>query len=143
MQTLKKAINELNNSDYCCVAIKEDKVYYANGIGVKPIMQWLSQDEAFFENAVVADKIIGKAAALLLILSNVKAVYGRVMSDSAIEILTKYNVPYEYGEKVPNIVNRTNTGMCPLEQSVVDIDTPNEAYIAIKQKISELMKDKS
>ena len=142
MPTLRKAIDELNFNEYSCVVLKNNELFHANGIGVKPIIQWLAIDINFFANTLVADKIIGKAAALLLILGKAKAVYGKVMSQGAIDILTKYNIHYEYGEKVEYIANRTNTGMCPLEQSVVDIDTPNEAYVAIKQKISVLMAQK-
>ncbi|WMJ22576.1 DUF1893 domain-containing protein [Paludicola sp. MB14-C6] len=139
---LQKAINILKEQNYSCVVIKDDLVHCANGIGVKPIMQWLREDEAFFANAYVADKVIGKAAALLLVMAKAKSVYGKVMSESAIAILEKYHIRYEYDTKVSFIANRTNTGMCPLEQSVVAIDAPNEAYIAIQNKIAELMSSK-
>lgn len=138
----QKAINILHEQNCSCVVIKDNTVYQADGMGVKPIMQWLKQDESFFENAIVADKVIGKAAALLLVLGKAKGIYGNIMSESAIAVLEQYHIPYEYGEKVPFISNRTNTGMCPLEQSVVNIDTPKEAFVAIQNKIAELMSQK-
>ena len=36
------------------------------------------------------------------------------------------------------IVNRTNTGMCPMEMTVKDIDDLNEAEAALRNKVREL-----
>jgi len=137
---IQKAIAELEKNEYSCVVLKDDKLYRFNGIGVKPIISNLDINKTFFEDALIADKIIGKAAALLLVMSKIKMVYGAVMSQTAIEVFENNKTSYQYGEKVPFISNRTSTGMCPLEQSVADIDQPEKAYIAIKNKIADLMK---
>jgi len=142
LKEIELAIKELEKLEFSCVVFKNDELFCENGIGVKPIISWLDSDKDFFNGAFVADKIIGKAAALLLVLGKAKMVYGLVMSETAIEVFEKNNIPYSFGEKVPFIENRTATGMCPLEQSVVEIFQPSDGYVAIKSTIKELMKNK-
>ena len=38
------------------------------------------------------------------------------------------------------IINRDKTGMCPMEKTVYDMNDLDEAFIALKHKQSELMK---
>ena len=47
---------------------------------------------------------------------------------------------YDYEKLVPYIINRTHDGMCPMEQTVYNLTDLNEAFIALKHKQSELMK---
>ena len=35
-------------------------------------------------------------------------------------------------------MNRENTDVCPMEKTVVQIDDPEQAYCAIKQKLASL-----
>lgn len=137
----EKIIKILKENKYSCVALDENGVYYQNvGIGVKPIITPMREDKAFFKDKYVGDRIVGKAAALLLILSGAKYVYGSVMSRGAVEILNKYNLDYSYDTLVEYIENRTKTGMCPLEQCVKECDDKDLAFDLIEQKINELMR---
>lgn len=132
----------LLNDSVSCVVCKNGKVYAEKGIGVKPLLFFLRQNPRFFSGASVADKVIGKAAALLLIYSGVSAVYGEVMSESAIEMLEQYGVPYSYGTLVPVILNRRSDDLCPLEQAVKQIDNPVKALLAVENRVAELMAQK-
>lgn len=53
----------------------------------------------------MADIVIGKAAAMLLIYGKVHKIYTRLISEHAIAILDKYHITYEYDKKVPYIMN--------------------------------------
>ncbi len=135
-----KIIEILKENKYSCVALDENGVYYESvGIGVKPIITPMRDDKYFFKDKYVGDKIVGKAAALLLILSGAKYVYGLVMSKGAVEMLSKYGVDYSFGTLVDFIENRTKTGMCPLEECVKDCDDKDLAFDIIERKICELM----
>ena len=138
MTKLEQAKELLESGKACCVIFRGEELLLENGIGVKPLMKYLREDREFFAGAVVADKIIGKAAALLL--SNAAEVYGSVMSETAQEVFDTYQVPYSCGERVPFIQNRTRTGMCPLEDAVRDISDPAKGFDAIEARIAELMR---
>ena len=96
------------------------------------------EDRSFLENTVLADKVIGKAAALLIIFGNIKVVYANVMSDCAKKILEENNVEVEYNRIVPYIMNRDGTDKCPMEKLIENIDDPTEAF----QTFSDFFKDK-
>lgn len=115
---------------------------YSNDIGLKPIMVILRKDKNGLDGGVIADKVIGKAAALMLVLSKARAVHGVVMSQTAIRVLQEHGIAYTYDILVPFIENRTKTGACPLERCVESIDDPIIAFDAIEDTIAQLMKNK-
>lgn len=125
----------LENQDYNCVSIRGDEIYTSNLSGVMPILAKLIENSSFFTGAVVGDIVIGKAAAMLLIYGNVESIYAKVISEQAIPFLEKYQIPFTYDTLVPNILNRNKDGMCPMEQLVLNINDPTEAYLAIFHKI--------
>lgn len=63
-------------------------------------------DNANLVGYTVADKIVGKAAAMLLVKLGVSAVYGEVASVGGVEFLRAHGVEVSYGSLVPYIVNR-------------------------------------
>ena len=140
---LNSSLIAIIKAEVCtCAAMRPDGTvfYRESGIGVKPLVTPMRIDRAFFKDAQVADKVIGRAAALLLVLSGASAVYGAVMSRTAMEILDRYGVPYEYGSAVPYITNRTGDGLCPLEQCVLGETCPETGWEKITRRIAELMK---
>lgn len=132
-------IQILKQENASCIIQKGDQIFVEKGVGLKPLMMHLGENPLFFQGASVADKVIGKAAALLLLASEVHCVYGEIMSEAAVALLKKYKVPFAYGQKVPYIQNRTQTGLCPLEQAVLDIEDPSLAMTRVEVSIAELM----
>lgn len=139
---LEKAIKILNEENVSLAAVRGEEIFTDVGIGVKPIVAQIRETMDFFRGYSVADKVIGRAAALLFVLSGAKCVYGKIMSEHAIGILEEYNVQYSFKELVPFIENREKNGMCPLEESVINTDNPLIAYENIMFTISKLMKNK-
>lgn len=139
-EKLKYAIHVLEKEQVSCVIY--DGVHVpevSREIGIKPLMSKLRQNKQAFYHCVIADKVIGKAAALMAILGGVEALYGEVMSEDAIHVLERYQVPYQYHTLVPYIENRTKSGRCPLEQAVLTVVKPKEAYEKLEVTIQILM----
>ncbi|HPU63190.1 MAG TPA: DUF1893 domain-containing protein [Mobilitalea sp.] len=134
--TLSYAKEILIHSDCTCVAIKENKIYKSNLKGIMPIISKLKEDPQFFNGADVADEVIGRAAAMLLIYGKVRSIYTPLISEHAIKVLDEYQIHYEYEKKVPFILNRNKDGMCPMEQTVLNVDDPKLAYELLLKKIS-------
>ena len=82
--------------------------------------------------------MVGKAAALLYIYLGIKDLYGQVISEPAFGVLAEHGVTCTYGEKVPYIINRKKDGMCPMEQTVLNISDPREAVEALKNKVRSM-----
>lgn len=60
------------------------------------------------------------------------------MSKAAIDTLIKNNIQIRYENAVEKIINRSGTGFCPMEEAVWDIDAPELAKQAIKDKLCQL-----
>lgn len=101
---LEQAVALLKEKQVSCVIWIEGKEpILSDEIGIKPLMKELRKERHAFEHGVIADKVIGKAAALMAILGGAKAVYGQVLSESAEKILQIYGIEYAYEEKVPTL----------------------------------------
>ena len=84
---------------------------------MKPLIAWISNgtDLKVF---CAADRIVGKAAALLYSLLGVDTVYAPVMSEAGIYILAKNGITPLCDTSVKEILNRMNTDLCPMEEAV-------------------------
>jgi len=128
MDDLQLAKNELQAKDVSCVVCKNGTLISSQEHGIKPIVCWLAQEETFFQNACVADKIIGKAAALLLVYGGVQRIFATVISEPAVQVLEENKVAYLFEKRVPYIINRDGTDMCPMEKRVLAVSSPKQAY---------------
>lgn len=128
-------IEQLKANNYALIA---SNGYYSTDSGIKPIIFKLEQDLHYFKDLYVVDKIVGKASAMLLVLSGVKQIHALVLSKSAKAVLEKYHIGYTYEQLVEYIINRKGDGLCPMEDTVKDIDDLNIAYQALKDKINKM-----
>lgn len=108
------------------VVVKDGKTSVYDGRGIKPVVDYLSKDN--FKGAFVADKVIGKASALLLVYGKVQEVYTPTISKPAAKVFEDNNIKYSADKIVDNIINRTGTDLCPMEKKVQNIDNPKKAY---------------
>lgn len=125
----------LNDNNYTCVICKNNDIHSSTLRGVKPLVDFLESGKDF-KGYFAADKVIGKATAFLYVALKVKAVYAKVISKVALEVLNMNNIFVEYEELVENIINRNKTDLCPFEKSVLDIEDTDIAIKIIKNKLS-------
>lgn len=133
--SMNKYLNELKEKELSIIAIRGKERYESRESGINPIILRIEEDDLFFLDAIVYDKIIGKAAAMLLIRSGVKKVHALVMSKSAKKVLDEYEIKYTYEELVDKIINRKGNGICPMEKAVEKIDDLLEAYEVLITKV--------
>lgn len=89
--------------------------------GVRPMAELLSSG-ADLRGYSAADRVVGRAAAMLFLHAGVRAVYGDTMSEGALALLTAHGVETRYDRLTAGIRNRTDTGPCPMEALVADTD---------------------
>lgn len=85
-----------------------------------------------------ADKIVGKAAAMLYVLLGVSEVYAQVMSESAQYTLARHGILPICDTSVKQIINRTGSDICPMEATVENINDPVDAFAALKTRIAAM-----
>ena len=123
--------------DTTCVIASDEIIYRSKKRGIAPVLEHIIQQNDI-SGFVIADRIVGKAAAMLFIKAGISEVYGEVMSVKGIELLQKYHIPCTYQKKVETIINRQGTDICPMEKTVQNIDDIDEAIIALHKKVREL-----
>ena len=126
MDDLSKAKELLKAGGITCALVAGDYEFISNRNGIAPLLELLD-DGVDKSGGSVADKIVGKAAALLYALMGVKRVYAEVLSEAGRETLLAHGVEVEYGTLTDKILNRTGDGPCPMENAVKDCSDPIEA----------------
>lgn len=134
---LASAVTLLREGRASSIVIQNDKIVKTElGRGISPILSLY--EEGVLSEAVVADKIVGKAAAMIFTLAGIKECYGETMSRKAYDWLQKKGVKVSYGTLVDEIINRAGTGQCPMEETVKNITDEKLALVLLKAKVKEL-----
>ena len=138
MSDIERA-KELLTGSATCVLVKNESVYISGKSGIAPMLDYLGAGVPL-KGFSAADRIVGKAAAMLFVRAGVTEVYGEVMSRGGADYLKEHGVARSWGTLTDVIINRTGTGMCPMEQTVRSIDDFREAYCALSAKRAVLRK---
>ncbi|MDR1432538.1 MAG: DUF1893 domain-containing protein [Propionibacteriaceae bacterium] len=85
-----------------------------------------------------ADKVVGRAAALLYRAAGVSQLYAQVASAAALATLGAAQIPAQAGERVASILNRSRDGLCPMESATADTDDPQLALGRIADFLARL-----
>lgn len=125
---------------FTCLIKKDDKIIFSSTInGIKPLLE-IKEKEIDVKGAVAYDKIVGKAASLIYVYLGVKEIHADVISESAISVLDRYKIKYDYKKIVDKIINRKGDDICPMEKTVLLVDDPEEAFIALNNKVTQMQK---
>lgn len=84
------------------------------------------------QGASLADKIVGKAVAMVARSAGIRAVYGVLASQAARDALSVEQITFECDRLVPLILNKRNDGPCPMERLTLPLNDPNEAVNALR-----------
>ena len=134
---LHRAKALLDKENYTCVLCRENILYTATERGVKPLLDWLDSGLSPAEFSA-ADRVVGRATAFLYVLLGVKAVYARVMSRPAVQVLNAHGIYTQAEILVDGIINRRGDGPCPFEAAVIDIADAPAALAAIRAKMEQM-----
>ena len=134
---LEKCREILKSGDYTLVLFDGKTLLTDTKRGVKPLLDLLD-GKTDFSGFSAADKVVGKAAAFLYVLLNVREIYADVISTHALSVLEEHQIPVVYGTLTDKIKNRAGTGFCPMETAVLDEENPENALKKIRGKAKEL-----
>jgi len=113
-----------------------ETVYSSSEGGMLPLLEAIDQlGLRALTDSTVVDRIVGRAAALLISYFKAKEVYTRLLSLKAIEILEKNGIAYAAERVVNTIRNKDDTDTCPFEKMVLMIDNPKEGYRKLKNEL--------
>ena len=140
---MEKIIDLLHSGGYSCVIGNGAEIRTFTQRGVADLYDLFRQEPSFMKGACIADKVIGKAAAGLMVLGGIRRVYADVISQHALTLLHDANVEVTYIRLVPFIENRDKSGWCPLETACHEISSLEEIFRIIENFLSKMRMKKN
>lgn len=136
MKDLEIAENRLKKGNLSLVIVKGGKVIFeTKSSGLRGFLQAIELLNNELVESSVADRVLGRAAALLSVCSRVSAVFALIISEEGIKVFEDHNINYKFENCVPKILNSTGDDMCPFEKLTMTLTNPEEAYSKLKSLI--------
>lgn len=107
--------------------------------GIRPHLEAIeSLGREALRGTIMVDKIVGRAAALLILYAGASEVHCLTVSYGGKELLKESGVRLEFKRETPFINVQDGVIICPFERMVQGISDPSEAYEKIVAKIAEM-----
>lgn len=135
---METIIELLHTGKYSCVIMNGTEIRTFTRRGVADLYDLYQENPAFIKGAAVADKVVGKGAAALMVLGGAKTVYADVISTPALALLREARIDVTFTQEVPAIENRDKSGWCPLESACRQAKSPEEIYPVIQDFIATI-----
>ena len=137
---MSRYLEKLVNSENNLMVFREDELLFSSsGRGISPLIEAI--DAIGRENLLgvtTADRVVGKAAALLNLYMGAAEVHAGVISGGAMRLLSEHGVGYEFLEDTDVVKAKNGVVFCPFEKLVWDVSDPEEAHALIRAKLAEL-----
>ncbi len=130
--SINKLITVLHSTGCSLVLQNGDFLQTYHKAGVRDLEDLLDHNPQLLQGALIADKVIGKAAAAMMAVGGVAQVYGEVMSRKALPLLDANGIAWSCGTLVDGIVIPAGDNRCPLEQIVGPATTAAEAVAMLR-----------
>jgi hypothetical protein len=128
-------LKEMLKSHALIVAYHNGEIKTYDDKGIVPLFKQLENGD--FRDCDVFDKVTGKASSLVLAYGGATNLYTGILSKEAIPVLEKYGIKYQAEKIVDYIINVKGDDKCPMEKTVTNIEEPEEAYKALKEKFGK------
>ena len=128
----------LHSGNFSCVIRKGDAVRTFTQRGVADLFHLLTTDAPFLLGSSIADKVVGKGAAALMVKGGVVRVHADVISAPALALLKESGVAVSYAEVVESIRNRAGTDMCPVEKRCLPLENIDEMVSEIRDFLTQI-----
>lgn len=128
----------LRTGHHSLVVANGSDVHAFNGRGVTDLHRLLTTQPEVLQGAIVADKVVGKGTAALMVLGGVSELHATLISTPSLDMLRTYGVKVHYTMEVEHILNRQGNGLCPVESICLKCETPAECLPLITYFLENL-----
>ncbi|MCW4020765.1 MAG: DUF1893 domain-containing protein [Candidatus Bathyarchaeota archaeon] len=140
---LELAKRIMNDRSLSLVIVKGGYTVFESGSpGISGLLEAIENLKENLYEASVADRIVGRAAALLLAHLHAKEVYAVTLSNEGLKALEANNIPIMRDNLVPKILDREGKNVCPFEKFSSAIESPDEAFELLKDFAESLKRRK-
>lgn len=138
--TARELYDELTAGKHSLVISTGVETRHFDGRGIADLYKTYTTAPKLLLGATVADKIVGKGAAALMIAGGVARLYAGTISKGALDLIKNSAIETEYGKSVDHIINRAGNGWCPVELLCRNCPTANECLPLIHDFINQSKK---
>ena len=136
LPTIERAVDLLRSSDYTiAILTSSGEAITSRERGVATLMRLLAERAEVLRGAVVADKVVGRAAAALFVVGGCRRLHTAVLSRAGEDMLRGSAVEYTYDTLTEAIINRRGDGFCPMEMATSEAKSAEEAYAILKERV--------
>jgi len=137
---LNYAVNRLGEG-FSMVIVRNGRVLFeSRKHGLSGLVEAIDKCGGLLKGSSIADKVVGKAAAMLIAYAGMVNVYASTLSIHGKQELEKHGIHYRYGKIVQYIAGRDKEKLCPFERLTMQISDPAEAYMKIKSYMERMRK---
>jgi len=118
-------------------------IFQSTSKGIRPHLEAIDKHGESLRGTLMVDKIVGRAAALLILYSEAAEAHTQVLSRPGKQVLDMHGLPTSYVELTDHIKLKDGSIYCPFERMVQGVTDPGEAYAAIVEKMDSLTETSS
>ncbi len=118
--------------DNLWVCRDNEPFFKAGEVGLAPLLNYLAKYVDPPHKVTVCDRIVDRAAALLLKKARCDTVFAVLGSKLAAHALDALGIAYSFDSTIPHIVNKAGNDMCPMEKLSLG-KTPEEFHRLLRE----------
>lgn len=122
------------------LVVENQHVSTFDGRGIKDLRRLIATQPELLCGSRVADKVVGKGAAALLVKGRVSEVFACTASRPALALLRENGITASCDNEVDAIANVSHTGLCPIEQLCLPCATTEECLRRIDEFFANPLK---
>lgn len=131
----RHSLDFFTKTNWVFALVKDNKIVYrSKKQGLAPLVFCLKRRKKDLAGALVYDKVIGRAAALLLIYGKTQAVVTPLITKEAIGLLKKNKIEVEYIKTADKVLNAKKDDLCPMEKLSAGKNPKEFAGILMKKR---------
>jgi hypothetical protein len=139
MQDIDLAKKQLYDEDLTLAIVKNGKLLYqTDSHRISGFIYAIETLDTQLNGASVADKVAGKALALLCVYSGISQVYAEVLSRKAQALFEENSIVFQYKQLVDNVLDVNKAGVCPFEKAAADVSDPKASYGVFKMLLEKM-----
>jgi predicted RNA methylase len=139
MQDLEMAKKQLSDKELTLAIAKNGQVIFqTDSHRISGFIRAIDTLGTQLNGTSVADRVAGKALALLCVYAGIREVYAEVLSKKAKAVFEENKVTVEWKELVDNVLDLNKTDVCPFEKAATGISDPKDSYVAFKALLEKM-----
>ncbi len=134
MTDLEIAKTELYEENLTLAIVKNGRLLYSTkNSKISGFLEAIDKLGVQLEGASLADRVAGRAVALLSAYVKIREVYASVVSRRALSVFKQYKIITSWNELVDNVLDEKKSGVCPFEKAAAELTEPRTAYDTFRE----------